>query len=201
MIFLYVPNEKIMGAVQRVFYFHLGSVMACYLSVVVMLVGAIGLLVANKKIFANLNQAAGETGFLFATGVMLTGMIWGQAAWNSWFEFDPRLVSFLIIWLMLLGFNILIKFGNPEKIEKHSAVLAILIAISLPLSIYSVHLWPAIKQIHPQVLPKRGLPEASMRYTLLLSVISMLVFCGFLITLRTRIIELEEKVRNKLLEN
>lgn len=195
MIFLYVPNEKVMGAVQRIFYFHVGSVMACYGSVLCMFIGAIGFLTTDRKIFDRINRAAGEVGFLFASCVMATGMIWGHAAWGEWFSFEPRLVSFLIVWLMLLGFSLLVKFGNTERLSVHAAILGILVSVSIPLSIYSVELWPHFAQVHPQVVEKRGLTVASMRYTLYVSMLTMLVFGGFLICLRSRILKLEEQIK------
>lgn len=109
-VFCVVPNERTMGAIQRIFYFHVGSAIACYLAVGTVLISSILYLASGKVVYDQLSHAAGEVGFLFCTVVLVSGMIWGHTAWNTWFRFEPRLVSFLLMWFLFLSFVLLINF-------------------------------------------------------------------------------------------
>lgn len=192
LVFMHVPDEKIMGAVQRIFYFHVASATACYLAFAIVFASSLFYLVKKKKIFDLVNVSAAETGFLFCTIVLLSGMIWGKAAWNTWFRFEPRLISFLLIWLIFLAFNVLRTFGNREQIREHSAVLGILGAVSVPIMVYSVKLLPAVAQLHPQVVERQGLPPV-MLTTMFFCMLSMIVLELLLISVRLRIELLKEK--------
>jgi heme exporter protein C len=179
LVFLVVPNERTMGAIQRIFYFHVGSAMASSLCFGVVFIAAILFLRSHKIQFDALSVAAGEVGFLFCTIVLLSGMIWGHTAWNTWFRFEPRLVTFLFLWLIFLSFVLLRLFGDPARIARHSAVLGILGAVTVPLMIYSIKLLPAAAQLHPQVIEQQGLKSPS--YILALNV--MMLGCILLATL------------------
>lgn len=194
LVFCYVPNERVMGAVQRIFYFHVGSAIACYWAVVGMLIGAIGYLATGQKELDRLNRSAGEVAFLFCSIVLVSGMIWGHRAWNAWFHFEPRLITFLLIWLMLLGFCLLLRFGDQSRLGNHAAILAILVAISIPIMIVSIKFWPHQAQVHPQVMENRGLPDPRMRSTLFVCMGSLALLCTYLMLIRYRLESVQEKL-------
>lgn len=181
LVFFYPPNEKIMGAVQRIFYFHVASATTCYISFAIVFVASILYLSKKDRCFDALNVAAAEVGFLFCTITLLSGMIWGKAAWNTWFRFEPRLVSFLLIWLVFLSFSLLRAFADNTRVAAHSAILGILGSVSIPLMIYSIKLLPAAAQLHPQVIEKQGL-HPLMLQTLLFCILAF-VFLQFLFLL------------------
>jgi heme exporter protein C len=160
LIFVTLPNEKVMGPVQRIFYFHVGSAIACYLALVIVLVGSLVYL-ANRSIKADAwAQAGAEVGFLFASIVLLSGMIWGYAAWNTPFRWEPRLVSFLVLWFMLLALGLVRKLSTVEQRANQCSVLGIITALSVPLVVYSIRLLPQTDQLHPVVVERGGLaPE------------------------------------------
>lgn len=199
-IFVIAPDEKTMGAIQRIFYFHVGSAMACYLAIGILFVSSIMYLATCRRHFDLLASAAGEIGFLFCTIVLVSGMIWGHTAWNVWFRFEPRLVSFLLMWFLFLSFVLLRVFGEPGKIATHSAVLGIVGTLTVPLMIYSIKLLPAAAQLHPQVIEHRGLTDVRYTQTLLLSIAALSAFCICLVRLRFRLEKLvsikEQHARN-----
>ena len=186
LIFMVVPNEQVMGAVQRIFYFHVASAFACYLSFGLVFIFSILYLAKKKRIFDSFNVAAAEVGFLFCTIVLISGMIWGKAAWGTWFRMEPRLVTFLFLWLIFLAFNILRAFGVSSFKANHSAILGIVGAVTVPIMVYSIKLLPAYKQLHPQVIEKAGLP-AVMLNTMLFTSLAVIVFQFLLISIRFRI--------------
>ena len=186
-VFMIVPNERIMGPVQRIFYFHVGSAIACY-------AGVFGVFVASLWHFAtrdpradSLNKAASEVAFVFATGVLLSGMIWGHSAWNTWFRWEPRLVTFLFLWLLLGSTLVLRSFGDTERSANHSAVMGILVSISVPLVVFSIRFMPQVAQLHPVVVEQRGLADSRYVTALLWSLASLILLQILLTWLSYRI--------------
>ena len=197
MIFMVVPDEKIMGPVQRVFYFHVGSAIACYVAFGIVLAGSVGFLATKEVKFDIYNVAAGEVGFVFCTITLLSGMIWGNAAWNTPFQWEPRLVTFLLLWLIFLTFIILRIFAEPTLVRTHSAVLGIIGALLVPVVWYSVKLMPAALQLHPQVVENRGLKDVRFYYGMIAGITSLIILEVYLIWLRVRLGFLQHNMRNK----
>ena len=197
-VFMVVPNEKIMGAVQRLFYFHVGSAIACYSAITVLLLAALLYLASRSQIADCFAVASTEVSFLFCTIVILSGMIWGRSAWNTWFRFEPRLVSFVLLWLILLAILLLRLFGDREKVAAQCAVLAILAAVNIPLVIFSVKLLPQSAQLHPQVLENRGLKDPSYWQAFAISVVALVLLQAVLILLRARVEENRRELFSKI---
>lgn len=192
-VFMIVPNEKTMGAVQRIFYFHVGSAISCYFSICVVLLGSVIYLRNRKTVYDALAEAAGECGLLFSTIVLATGMIWGHAAWNSWFRWEPRLVSFLLLWLIFLAFVVLRIFGDPVRIASHSAILGITGSVMVPIVMFSVRLLPGMSQLHPKLESSADLaPE--MRPAFFLSIVALVMLQFVLLFFRTRLGVLERDI-------
>jgi heme exporter protein C len=196
MIFTVVPNERFMGPVQRILYFHVGSAVTCYLLMAMVLVGSIGYLTNRKRIFDNYAAAGAEVGFIFCTITLITGMIWGHTAWNTVFRWEPRLVSFLCLWFIFLALFAVRIYGDKSKIAGQSAVLGVVGAITVPLVVYSINLLPHIAQLHPQVIATGGLKDPSYRYTLRVSMLALALFGVTLAYVRAKISELENRIEN-----
>lgn len=185
-VFLVVPNERTMGAVQRIFYFHVGSAVSSYLAILIMVCSGVVFLQKRSRVAGMFNLASAEVALLFCTITLLTGMIWGKAAWNTAFQMEPRLVSFLMLWFIILAANLLEWFGNGKDTSSARAVFSILAAFSIPIVIFSVKLLPQTAQLHPQVLENRGLKDPSFEIAFLLSLITLLSMSGALVVARTR---------------
>ncbi|MDZ4786703.1 MAG: cytochrome c biogenesis protein CcsA [bacterium] len=191
LIFLVVPNERVMGPVQRIFYFHVGCAIATYFSVAILLMSALGHFSNKHFLWDILGKVAGEVALVFCLIVMITGMIWGHSAWNTWFRWEPRLVTFLILLLILLGLNLLRSFGDKDKIPNQAAVFSILAAINVPLVVFSVKILPKAAQLHPQVVQDRGLKDPSFVHAMIVSMIAMILL-QFLLTWVAGKIELKK---------
>lgn len=194
LIFMFVDNERVMGPVQRIFYFHVASATACYVAFAVVFFAALRY-IANRDWRADcVAEAAAEVGFVFCTITLFSGMIWGHAAWNTWFSWEPRLVTFLLLWLIFLAFIILRMFASTARVATHSAVLGIVGALTVPLVVFSIKILPASSQLHPQVIEKKGL-DPQFQMVMFICLASFLLFEVFLIWLRTRIGFLERRLR------
>ena len=201
-IFMVVPNEQIMGAVQRVFYFHVAAALACYGAFFVVFVSSVSYLTSRNKRHDALSVAAGEVGFVLCTIVLITGMIWGHSAWNTWFRWEePRLVTFLVLWLIFLSFTVLRNFGDPSKTAVHGSILGILGAASVPLVYLSIKLLPQSARLHPEVIEHGGLRDPSYWQAFGISVVGMLLLGALLIWVRYRIGCAEDRARTLALED
>lgn len=190
-----------MGAAQRIFYFHVGSAIACYVAFAVVLIASLAYLANRDWRSDAISGAAGEVGFVFCSITLLTGMIWGRTAWNTWFSWsEPRLVTFLVLWLIFLMFSILRNFGDPEKTAIHASVLGVLGSLSVPIVQLSINLLPKSARLHPEVVAYGRLEHWSYWWAFGISVAALTVFLAFLIVLRTRIAFLERMLRRREFE-
>jgi heme exporter protein C len=128
-------------------------------------------------------------------------MIWGHSAWNTWFRWEePRLVTFLVLWMIFLSFTILRNFGDPTKTATHGAVLGILGAVSVPLVVFSIKFLPQSARLHPEVIEHGGLKDPSYWWAFGLSSLALIFLAGLLVWVRYRVGCLEERRRNEYRE-
>ena len=184
LVFMVVPNERTMGAVQRILYFHVGSAFACYCSAALVLGGGLWYLATRESRADLLAQAAGEVGLVFCSMVLFSGMIWGHSSWNTWFRWEPRLVTFLLLWFVFLAFNLLRAFGDRARVATHSAVLGIVGAITVPLVVFSVYFLPNVPQLHPKEVVVGGLAHPYYRITFWGCVFTLILLQSVLVWIR-----------------
>lgn len=189
----YVPTETSMGIVQRIFYFHVPAAITAYLAFAVAFVGSILYLVKRKLAWDNLAHSSVEIGVLFNTMVLVSGPLWARPSWGTWWPWDPRTTTFLIMWLMYVAYLLLRAYvPDREQCARFSAVLAIVAALNIPLVYYSVQWW---RSIHPVVFgPKGGGIEPRMQTALLLALLTFFLLYGLLLVHRTRLARLEDQV-------
>lgn len=171
LVFVVAPDEVMMGPVQRIFYFHVGSAMASYLMIAVMLAGSSFFLVTRHREWDIIAQASAGVGLMFCTIVLLSGSIWGHSAWNTWWRWEPRLVASLALWLILSSYVLLRRFSSGSEQEaRFAAVLGIVAALFVPVVIYSIRLLAQNEQLHPQVVGREGLKDPAYVWALLASI-------------------------------
>lgn len=185
--FVSAPAEKVMGAVQRIFYFHVGSAIASYIAFLAVLIGSLGVLLSGEKKFDMLQQASSEVSFVMCSVVLSSGMIWGHSAWNTWFRFEPRLVSFLLLWCIALSLVVIRLVADPKKVPTHAAIIGILGAVMVPVVVYSIEFLKGVPQLHPQVVEHGGLKDLRYKYALTASIVALSLLTILLIFVRARI--------------
>lgn len=182
-VFFYAPLERTMGVVQKIFYFHLGLAAAAFLSFFVAFLAGILYLVRRQRVWDERGAAAVEIGVLFTTLVLLTGSIWGRPIWNTWWTWDPRLTTSLILWFIFAACLILRSAVEQEqKRAVFCAVMAIVGFVDVPVVFLSARLW---RSIHPTVIRSEGIAlEPAMLITLAVSLTAMLILWAALFRLR-----------------
>src|SRR3954464_9820293 len=136
-LILGAPLEPVMGLVQKIFYFHVPCASMLFLSTFVCAGGSIAYLFRGSERGDRVALAAGELSVLFGICVLTSGPLWGRKAWGVWWQWDARLTSSLLLFLMMVGYLIARRYGGPAG-RKLSAALALFAAINVPLVYKSV---------------------------------------------------------------
>jgi len=197
MIFFYAPLEKTMGSVQKIFYFHLPLAFSAFLSFFVAFVAGIMYLRTRRQIWDARLAASVEIGVVFTTLVLITGSLWGKPIWNTYWTWDPRLTTSLILWFIYASCLILRSAVEEEgKRATYCAVMAIVGFVDVPIVFFSARLW---RSIHPVVIRSDSVGlESSMLITLLVCMVAMLTFWIGLYKFRVSL-QLQEAAANELL--
>jgi len=188
MVFLYVPNERVQGLVQRIFYFHLPSAWNTFLGFFIVAGASASYLWQGSRFSDLLAQAAAEVGMVFCTIVLITGSIWARPIWGVWWTWDPRLTMVVVLWTIYAAYLLLRHLaGDTEQIARYAAVLGIVGVLDIPLLHIAVRLW---RGIHPKV--DKMAPE--MMWTLLMCTVAFLCLFTWMLWLRLRNLSLREEI-------
>ena len=147
---LWAPQEAVMGDVQRIFYFHVAAGWAGMIGFLLAVFSAIMYLVKGDLKWDVIGLAGIEIGLVFSLINIVTGSIWARPIWNTWWTWDPRLVTATIMELVYVAYLMLRQgIDEPEKRARFGAIYAILGFVSVPLSFLSIRIW---RTIHPVVI-------------------------------------------------
>jgi heme exporter protein C len=179
---LSAPLEPVMGFVQKIFYFHVPCATMLFLSTFACAAGSIAYLFKGSERGDWIAAASGELGVLFGACVLVSGPLWGRKAWGVYWQWDARLTSSLLLFLILIGYMLARRYGGPAG-KKLSAALALFAAVDVPLVYKSVDIW---RTVHPQttVVPKL---DPKMRPAFWTSFLLMTIVWGILLALRYRL--------------
>jgi len=185
LVFWWVPLEAVQGYPQKIFYIHVPSAWLMYAAFAVVFAGSILYLFQRSRLWDIFALCAAEIGFLFTTLALATGMLWGKPIWGTFWTWDARLTTTLILWFIYGGYLLLRAFARPDAdVARLAAVVGIIGFLDVPIIHMSVLWW---RTLHPQPVvmilddPGGGLPT-SMLVTLLVALASFsLVFAWLLI--------------------
>ena len=152
------PYESTMGLVQKIFYFHLpGAIMMLLVAMFAGVMSAM-FLFGKKRWADHYAVAAAEQTVLFGAMTMVTGPLWARKAWGVWWEWEPRLTSSLLLWMIFIAYLLLRRFGGPGS-DKLAAGVSLFALANVPFIYVSVNYW---RTMHPKttVLPNLVPPMA-----------------------------------------
>jgi heme exporter protein C len=151
---VFAPTEKVMGEVQRVFYFHVGAAWVGLLGFIgAGVTGIIYLKTQNLK-WDLVEQAAVEISLVFFFIAIVLGSIWARPIWNTWWTWDPRLTSASIVELIYLAYLMLRQgIDDPDRRARFGAVYTLVGAISVPITFLSIRMF---RTIHPVVIGSKS---------------------------------------------
>jgi heme exporter protein C len=139
------PDELTMGLVQKIFYFHVPSAFVLFTSAIVCGISSVRFLAGRKPASDRVALAAAELTVVFGLIVLVTGPLWARKAWGVWWQWDARLTSSLLLWMIFVAYMLLRRYAGPGT-ETLCAVLAVFGMANIPFVYISVNVW---RTLHP----------------------------------------------------
>ena len=140
--YFYTPDDYRMGASVKIIYVHVPSAMMAINAWAMMLVASLIWIVRRHHVSALAARAAAPVGMIMTVIALITGAIWGQPMWGTWWAWDPRLTSFLILFLFYLGYMAMwAAIENPDTAADLTSVLCLVGSVFAILSRYAVNFW------------------------------------------------------------
>jgi heme exporter protein C len=145
--FFVAPTDAQQGDGYRIIFVHVpASWMAMFIYCVMAGWAAVGL-AFNIRLAGMMASALAPTGAMFAVLSLLTGALWGRPMWGTWWVWDARLTSTLILFFLYLGFIALQSaIDEPRRADKAGAVLALVGVVNVPIIYFSVRWWNTLHQ-------------------------------------------------------
>jgi len=144
---VYAPEDAVQGNAQRIFYIHVPMAWVAFLAFFVVFCAGIMFLWKRDLIWDQIARASAEIGLVFTTLVLLTGSFWGRPIWGTWWTWDARLTTTLLLWFIYLSYFMLRAYaGERDRAARFSAVIGIIGFIDVPIIYMSVDWW---RTLHP----------------------------------------------------
>lgn len=175
------PADYLQGETVRIMYIHVPAAWLSMLTYAVMAVAALGTLVWRHPLADVAARAAAPIGATFTALALVTGSLWGRPMWGTYWEWDARLTSVLVLFIMYLGLIALWRtIEDPTRGARAAAILILVGSVNLPIIKFSVDWWNTLHQ--PASVFRIGGPTIDV--TMLIPLAAMaLAFTSLLVTL------------------
>ncbi len=160
-----------------------------------------GSLVFKNKNFPIMSKSLAPSGFLFCIIALITGSIWGKPTWGTWWAWDARITSMLILGIFYLLYILAWKiFGEKEKAIKISSYISIIGLINIPIIKFSVDWWSTLHQPASINLLSKSSIHSSMLLPLIIMTAAFALFSLliFLMKYNTELIRIKNKGLDRL---
>jgi len=195
---VFAPTELVMGDVQRVFYFHIGTAWTALLGFILAAVFSVIYLIKKELKWDRLQVAAIEVSLVFFFITIVLGSIWARPAWNTWWTWDPRLTTAAVTELIYIAYFMLRQgIDDPDRRARFGAVYALVGGISAPITFFAIRLF---RSIHPVVIGSANANQEKMNMTSDMRVAFFFALFAFTVIFidlfwnRIRLGDLQEKV-------
>lgn len=194
MVFIYAPPDKNLGDIQRIFYFHVSSAWIAFLAFFLVFLASILYLKSRSRRWDILAHSSAEIGVILTTLVLITGPIWAKPIWYTWWTWDIRLTTTLVLWLIYVAYLMLRSYTEGSRGARFAAVFAILGFLDVPIVFMSIRWW---RTQHPGPVIGGG-EEAGlatpMLYTLFVSLAAFTLLFIYLLLLRTKLETIKDEI-------
>ncbi len=196
-IFLYAPTDALQGPVQRIFYLHVSSAIAAYGCFAVVLLGGIVYLWKENATADRLARAGALVGLVFTTVTLVMGMIWAKPIWGTFWTWDARLTSTLVLWIIYAGYLMIRRLAEPgRQAARFAAVVGIFGFIDVPVVHFSVTWW---RTQHPGPVVINDALPAQMLVAFFVTMACTLILAAVMIAIRYRIEVLTDEAAAKVM--
>jgi heme exporter protein C len=191
---VYAPTERAMGVAQRVFYVHVPSAWTAFLAFFVVAAASILYLWRGERRWDILALSSAELGVILTSLALITGSLWGKVVWGTWWTWEARLTSTLVLWLIYVAYLMLRAYTEGPHQARFAAVLGIVGALDIPIIFFSVRWW---RTLHPELMvlrPSGPALEPKMSQALLVSVVAFTLLYIYLLIQRVRLERARDEV-------
>ena len=198
---IFSPPDYLQGDSVRIMYVHVPSAWIGLASFTCIALLSIANFIFKTKNLIIITKSIAPLGLMFTCLAIITGSLWGQPTWGTWWAWDARLTSMVILALFYIGYIVSHKLIlNEERANKISSIIAILGLINIPIIKFSVDWWNTLHQPSSIKLAGTSTIHSSMLMPLLLMFFVLLLYCAliFLMKYKTEIIRIKRKSINKL---
>lgn len=196
--FFVAPSDEVQGQVYRVLFIHVAAAwMSMFIYVVMAFWAGIGI-AFNTRLSSMMATALAPTGALMAFLSLWTGAFWGRPTWGTWWVWDARLTSALILLFLYVGFmSLQASIEDPRRSDKAGAVLALVGVINVPIIYFSVQWWSTLHQVQSVSAGSGSKMAPDMLWAMLIMALAVWMYCIAAALTRVRAIILERERRSE----
>jgi heme exporter protein C len=191
------PADYQQGEMVKVMYIHVPFAWLSLMAYTLMAIAALGTIVWRHPLADVAGKAAAQIGAAFCFLCLVTGSLWGRPTWGTYWDWDPRLTSVLVLFLLYLGVLALWRaFDDPNRAGRAAAILALVGFINVPIVKFSVDWWNTLHQ--PESVFRMDGPtiDPSMLRPLLLMALASQLYFFLIACMRMKAMLLEARRRN-----
>jgi len=190
--FFVAPTDFQQGEAYRIIFIHVPAAwMSMFLYVVMAFWAGIGL-AFNTRLSSMLASAIAPTGAMFTFIALWTGALWGKPMWGTWWVWDARLTSELILLFLYIGFmSLQAAIDDPRRADKAGAIIALVGVVNIPIIYFSVQWWNTLHQGASVSVNQAPSMATTMLIGMLIMVLASWMYSIAVILKRTRVIILE----------
>jgi len=199
--FFVAPTDAQQGEGYRIIFVHVpASWMAMFIYCVMALWAAVGL-AFRIRLASMMASALAPTGALFALLSLVTGALWGKPMWGTWWVWDARLTSTLILFFLYLGFIALqAAIDDPRRADKAGAIVALVGVVNVPIIYFSVRWWNTLHQGASVSVTKSAMAQ-TMLWAMLLMALAFWMYAIAVALGRVRNILLEREAHTEWVQH
>ncbi|MDP2225447.1 heme ABC transporter permease [Nitrosomonas sp.] len=192
--FFVAPTDFQQGEAYRIIFIHVPAAwMSMFLYVVMAFWAGMGL-AFNTRLSSMLATAIAPTGAMFTFIALWTGALWGKPMWGTWWVWDARLTSELILFFLYIGFmSLQAAIDDPRRADKAGAIIALVGVVNIPIIYFSVQWWNTLHQGASVSINQAPAMASTMLTGMLIMVLASWMYSIAVILKRTRIIILERE--------
>ncbi len=191
----FTPPDVIQGDSYRIIFMHVPASFVAQILFIIMAITSAVFLIWKLKLAAYVSKSIAPIGAIVTFFALFSGSIWGIPTWGTWWQWDARITSTLILFIMYLGLiSLHASFENKEKADKFFSVLVLVGVVNIPIIKKSVDWWSTLHQSASITITSKPAIDPVMLYPLLFSIVGFigLIFGLVVLSSQSEILEREK---------